>query len=85
MERCPVCRARVKEKKPVCRRCRSDLSLLFEIEEQAAALVELAARALTDGSRSKAAALAAKSLVLQDTLFARTLCRFIESDYRHPI
>ena len=80
MERCPVCRARIKDKKPVCRRCHSDISLLFEIEEQAAALVKLAARALTTGNRFKAAAFAAKSLVLQDTLFARTLCRFIESE-----
>ncbi len=80
MERCPVCRARIKDKKPVCRRCHSDISLLFEIEEQAASLVELAARALTNGNRFKAAAFAAKSLVLQDTLFARTLCRFIESE-----
>jgi hypothetical protein len=31
--RCPVCRADVDEG-PNCRRCRADLSLLFELEEQ---------------------------------------------------
>ncbi|MBV9123101.1 MAG: hypothetical protein JO112_07080 [Planctomycetes bacterium] len=30
--RCPVCRARVEG--PQCRRCRADLSLLFQLEEQ---------------------------------------------------
>lgn len=31
--RCPVCRA-VNEQGPACRRCRADLSLLFQLEDQ---------------------------------------------------
>lgn len=32
MERCPICKARLKE--PLCRRCHAELSMLFQIEAQ---------------------------------------------------
>lgn len=35
MERCPVCQARLKQD-PACPRCRTDLSMLVAIENQAA-------------------------------------------------
>lgn len=39
--RCPVCRAENNEG-PHCRRCRADLSLLFQMEDQRSALLQMA-------------------------------------------
>ena len=44
MDRCPVCNANV-HKKPVCRRCKTDLSMLITIEGEAARHTEQARRA----------------------------------------
>jgi hypothetical protein len=46
---CPCCKA-VNDGGPACRRCKADLSLLFAVEEQRAALVETA-RALAAVAR----------------------------------
>jgi len=35
MERCPICKARLKSDMPLCPRCRTDLSKLLGIERQA--------------------------------------------------
>jgi len=43
MIRCPACRAE-NTSGPLCRRCRADLSLLFELEERRARALAAAAR-----------------------------------------
>jgi hypothetical protein len=46
--RCPVCKAE-NTQGPQCRRCKADLSLLFQLEEQRAALLAAAAACLGSG------------------------------------
>ncbi len=48
MERCPTCKAKFKGK-PVCHRCKTDLSLLIKIEKDAAMHLGKAYRALDKG------------------------------------
>ena len=48
MLRCPVCKAENAEG-PQCRRCKADLSLLFELEQQRDALLVAAAESLRTG------------------------------------
>ncbi len=45
MIRCPVCKAE-NSQGPQCRRCKADLSLLFHLEEQRAALLTAAVEAV---------------------------------------
>jgi hypothetical protein len=44
MDRCPACNAKVREKM-VCRRCKTDLSLLIAVEDRAARHTEQARQA----------------------------------------
>jgi hypothetical protein len=46
--RCPVCRASI-EQGPQCRRCRADLALLFDLEEQRSKALRQAHQALAKG------------------------------------
>ena len=46
--RCPVCRAEV-EQGPQCRRCRADLSALFELEKQRRQVLTAAYQCLYQG------------------------------------
>ncbi len=55
--RCPVCRAEV-EQGPQCRRCRADLSLLFDLEDQRRRAVAIAYRYLQEGRFGSAQAVA---------------------------
>ena len=54
---CPVCKAEVGEG-PHCRRCRADLSLLFELEAQRRRMIGMTCQSLSQGQRKRAAALA---------------------------
>ena len=55
--RCPVCRAE-NAQGPTCRRCRADLSLVFQLEEQRAWALGEAQRRLAAGQADEADALA---------------------------
>jgi hypothetical protein len=48
MERCPTCKAKYKGK-PVCHRCKTDLSLLIKIEKDAAMHLQKAYQAFEEG------------------------------------
>lgn len=48
--RCPVCKA-VVDQGPQCRRCRADLSLLFDVEKQAETARTAAASFVCQGRR----------------------------------
>jgi len=76
MNKCPVCRAAVKERGE-CRRCRADLTPLFEIEERADLLASRAVQALAAGDPSTARRLAEESFSLHDCKFIRVLLRFL--------
>ncbi len=54
--KCPVCRAQV-EQGPQCRRCRADLSLLFQLEAQRGRALASAYQALARGQWQRARAL----------------------------
>ena len=51
--RCPVCKADNLET-PQCRRCKADLSLLFELEERRRHLLDQARQRLVDGRAAEA-------------------------------
>lgn len=57
MVACPCCRA-MNETGPVCRRCKADLSLLFQLEADRAALFRKAQHFARSGSWSMARTLA---------------------------
>jgi len=76
VDRCPVCRAVLKDG-PACRRCRADLSVLFRIEEEAEGLLRKAARSLAGGNLDAAEAVAGRAVMLQATDRARALQGFI--------
>jgi hypothetical protein len=57
---CPVCKAE-NSQGPTCRRCKADLSLLFELEEQRAAALAQARELLTAGRVHEAQASARRA------------------------
>ncbi len=63
----------------LCRRCGSELSLLYEIEEQAGNLKEAAVRAWAAGELQTAVKLARRSLGLKDEADVRIILRFLSS------
>jgi hypothetical protein len=58
--RCPVCKAEVAEG-PLCRRCKADLSLLFQLEKQRERCCAAARQRLGEGRWSDAIRLAAQA------------------------
>jgi hypothetical protein len=54
--RCPACRAE-NDRGPTCRRCRADLSLLFDLEARRGRALEQARDALARGDAAEALAL----------------------------
>lgn len=77
MERCPLCRARLKGQF-VCGRCQSDLRLPLEIESQAQILSRRAVKALLAGEMQAAGEQAAAAERLHATPFHRALAGFIK-------
>ncbi|NOX25783.1 MAG: hypothetical protein GXP59_06675 [Deltaproteobacteria bacterium] len=67
----------MREKSELCRRCSSDISLLYEIEEQAGNLMAAAVRAWAAGELKTAVNLARRSLDLKDDAEARVMFRFL--------
>jgi hypothetical protein len=75
MERCPICRASLSEP-PLCRRCKSDLSLPLAISAEAEICLQHASRALLAGDPSRAAEAAARSHLLYQSDLAQALVGF---------
>jgi hypothetical protein len=81
--RCPVCRAEV-EQGPQCRRCRADLSLLFELEEQRRRALTAAYQCLQQGRYPYALALAEGAETLrrdEETRRLRALIYFLQRNF----
>ena len=77
MERCPVCRAGFKG--TPCRRCKSDLTDLIALEEQAESTMMQAVRQLKAGNLGRARQLCTHAETLQRTEFGATLLGFLDT------
>jgi len=81
---CPVCKA-TNDQGPQCRRCRADLSLLYQLEDQRRQAVAEACRAAGRGQWGRALALAEGADALHSDQGSRGLVRAIrllKRDYR---
>lgn len=76
MERCPLCRARLKGR-TVCGRCEADLRILQTIEATADILARRAVKALVEGDVAAAASQAAAARDLHATPFHHALTGFL--------
>ncbi|MCI5147572.1 MAG: hypothetical protein D3923_19060 [Candidatus Electrothrix sp. AR3] len=77
MERCPVCRAKIK-KKVQCRRCKSDLTDLVLLKKQAEYMMFQAMQHLKNGNFSQARRVAGQSVNLQCAEYDDTILDFID-------
>ncbi len=77
MQRCPICKARIKANS-ICNRCGTDLSKLLTIESQAANLCNQAIKLLATNQLNQAQKLVEQSLQLKNTQIALTLHGFIQ-------
>lgn len=75
MERCPICRAALSEP-PLCRRCKSDLSLPLAISEEADLCLHQAFRALLANDLDRAGDAAARAHLLCHSDLAAALVGF---------
>ncbi|PIE64364.1 MAG: hypothetical protein CSA26_08375 [Desulfobacterales bacterium] len=80
MEKCPHCRARLREER-TCPRCRTDLTLALDIETEARIMAGQAVTSLASGDAAAAAKYAEKSKKLHNTLFSRVLLEFCSAAY----
>lgn len=78
MERCPLCKARLRNK-TTCRRCEADLGLLKVIESRADHLAQRAVFNLLEGKTSAARKQAIAARQLHATQFHKVLAGFIET------
>ena len=81
--RCPACRAEV-EQGPQCRRCRADLSLLFDLEKQRRHALHAAYRCLRHGRYQHALTLTEGAEVLrrdEDARRLRALIYLLQRDF----
>lgn len=76
LERCPVCRARLREE-PVCSRCGTGLSLPMRIAAQADALERRAIQELATGGLEAAEAAVSEALRLRRSPLSQAVSRFI--------
>jgi hypothetical protein len=77
MERCPVCRARLRGEW-LCPRCGSDLSLPVKIAQRVRQLEQRAVMRLAVGDKERAEAALLEASRLQSTQLARALLRFLQ-------
>jgi hypothetical protein len=80
---CPVCRAN-NEQGPQCRRCRADLGLLFELEEQRRQVMAAARAQLAQGGVERAFQFAAQADELRHDDESRRLlavCHVVNGNY----
>lgn len=75
MDKCPACNADYRGK-PVCHRCKSDLTLLLAVEQQAARYLEKALAALENRDYESAYALSGRSCALRKTEQAMSVSRY---------
>jgi hypothetical protein len=81
--RCPVCRAD-NATGPTCRRCRADLSLLFDVEERRRRALAVAARYASRGGGAHATRFAAEAHLLRRDEDSRRLLaigRLMQRDF----
>ncbi|MEA2078554.1 MAG: hypothetical protein U9P00_01620 [Pseudomonadota bacterium] len=76
MERCPICRARLRGERH-CRRCGADLSRLLEIGERSHALQRCAVACIARGEPDRAEQILLEALGLEQDVLARTLLGFV--------
>lgn len=72
MDRCPACNAEVREK-TVCRRCKTDLSLLITVEDRAARHTEQARQAFQSRDFTRMFVHAKRACSLRATPASRAL------------
>jgi hypothetical protein len=80
---CPVCRAD-NNKGPACRRCRADLSLLFQLEEQRARLLRQARQVAVRANWVEATRLAEQVHALRrdaDSGQLLAICRLMQRQF----
>jgi len=77
MERCPVCKARLKQETSICPRCKTDLLIPIRIERQAEALCYQSINLLRQGDMSSAVCAVEQSLLLKREPLAQALLDFI--------
>lgn len=82
MERCPLCKARLRGK-TTCNRCEADLSLLLAIESEAEQQAERAVHSLLTGEIEAASRQAAAARNRHATTFHHALSGFIEKKAEH--
>jgi hypothetical protein len=83
MVRCPVCRAD-NTAGPQCRRCRADLGLLFELEQQREQALAAAVQSVARGSWSEASRLAERASWLRrgpDAARLLAISRLLQRDF----
>jgi methylphosphotriester-DNA--protein-cysteine methyltransferase len=76
MERCPICRARLRGDR-ICRRCGADLSRLLEIGERSHALERCAVAYIARGEPERAEQVLLEALGLKQDVLARMLLGFV--------
>ena len=76
MERCPLCKARLRDQ-AICNRCNADLGLLQVIKAQAERCAQRAIRNLLAGEMAAARSEAVAACDLHATAFHRALTGFI--------
>ncbi|MEA2078537.1 MAG: hypothetical protein U9P00_01530 [Pseudomonadota bacterium] len=76
MERCPICRARLRGERH-CRRCGAELSRLLKIEERSQALQRYAVVCLARGEPEQAEQVLLEALGLKQDDLARMLLGFV--------
>jgi Flp pilus assembly protein TadD len=80
---CPVCRA-TNSQGPACRRCRADLSLLFQLEAQRDRLLTEARDLLRQGQLHRTLALLGRAQDLrrdEDVRPLRAICHLLRRDF----
>ncbi len=80
MERCPICRARLKGEW-LCPRCGTDLSLPLKIEQQVQLLEQNAVLRVAKGEMEQAEQDLYKALRLKSTPLAQVLLRFVRENH----
>lgn len=83
MERCPVCRARLKGEW-LCPRCGSDWSLSLKIEQQVRLLEQNAVMRVAKGEMEQAEQVLDKALRLKTSPLVRVLLRLVREN-RTPV
>ena len=82
MERCPVCKARLKLDTSICPRCSTDLSIPLSIEFQAEQLIYQSITLLNANKLNQAARAAEQSLQLKHDPLALAVLSFIQYQKR---